>query len=179
MALLLQNGYVELPSRVAVGEIELEVPGLWEGPPDSLDLSLVADRPTSREAALRLYWLVQRLTHALDAATSRRTVTVILVGYQSSPQAMNELLEFARVLIVDGSLPSERMLGPILRLRLPSTATSQLDGIAEVAEAMSNKPAARELQRLIEGASAGATVVSDRYRAWIEESFSSHRSADA
>ncbi|WP_164990397.1 hypothetical protein [Agromyces albus] len=177
--MLTENGYIEVSSPITIGDIQLEVPGLWEGPPDSLDLSVIADRPASREAALRLFWLVQRLVRALDAAGSRRTMTVILVGFQSSPQGMGELLELARVLVVDGSLPTERMLGPLLRLRLPSTATAQLDGIAEVAEAISKKRAARELHRLVQAASAGATVVSDRYKAWIDESFASPRSTDA
>lgn len=160
-----------MPPHVKVGSIQLDVPNLWESPPENMDLSLVIDRPDSRESTLRLYWLVQRLTRALDSASSRRTVTVILISDPSPYTGLNELLEFARVLVVDGSLATQRMIGPLLRLRLPATATAQLDGIAEVAAAVSKNSSARDLLRLIHAAGAGANIVSDRYRTWIEESF--------
>ena len=164
--------------HVTIGDVQLEVPNLWESPPESMDLSLITDRPDSRESALRLYWLVQRLARALDSAVSRRTVTVILIGEPAANTSLSELLELARVLVVDGSLATERMIGPLLRLRLPATATSQLDGIAEVADAIGKRQSARDLLRLIHAASAGASVVSDRYRAWLDESFAKRRSSD-
>ena len=160
-----------MSSHVKIGSVQLDVPNLWESPPENMDLSLVIDRPNSRESTLRLYWLVQRLTRALDSASSRRTVTVIVVSDPSPYTDINELLEFARVLVVDGSLATQRMIGPLLRLRLPATATSQLDGIEEVAAAVSKNSSARDLLRLIHAASAGANIVSDRYRTWIDESF--------
>lgn len=178
LRLLVDNGYVEIPSPVKIGGVQLDVPNLWESPPENMDLSLVVDRPDSRESTLRLYWLVQRLTRALDSAGSRRTVTVILISEPSPYTALNELLEFARVLVVDGSLATERMIGPILRLRLPATATSQLDGITEVAAAIGKDQSARDLLRLIHAASSGASMVSDRYRAWIDESFLSRGISD-
>ena len=79
---------------------------------------------------------------------------------------------------MDGSLATERMIGPLLRLRLPATATSQLYGIAEVVEMIGKKQYARDLLRLVDAASAGASVVSDRYRAWLDESFVIRRSSD-
>lgn len=176
--LLVDNGYVEMSPQVTIGDIQLEIPNLWESPPENMDLSLIIDRPDSRESALQLYWLVQRLARALDSAISRRTVTVILIGEPSPNTGLSELLELARVLVVDGSLATERMIGPLLRLRLPATATSQLDGIAEVAAAIGKKQSARDLLRLIHAASAGASVVSDRYRAWLDESFANRRSSD-
>jgi hypothetical protein len=164
--------------QVTIGDVQLEVPNLWESPPENMDLSLIIDRPDSRESSLQLYWLIQRLARALDSATSRRTVTVILIGEPSPNTGLSELLELARVLVVDGSLATERMIGPLLRLRLPATSTSRLDGIAEVTDAIGKKHSARDLLRLIHGASAGASVVSDRYRAWLDESFGNRRSWD-
>lgn len=178
LRLLVDNGYIEMRSEVKIGGIQLDVANLWESPAENMDLSLVVDRPNSRESNLRLYWLVQRLTRALDSANSRRTVTVILISEPSPYTGLSELLEFARVLVVDGSLPTERMIGPLLRLRLPATATSQLDGIAEVAAAIGNNESARELLRLIHAAGSGASMVSDRYRAWIDESFLSRGRSD-
>jgi hypothetical protein len=178
VGLLVDNGYVEVSPQLAIGDVQLDVPNLWESPSENMDLSLVFDRPGSRESGLKLYWLVQRLTRALDSASSRRTVTVILIGEPSSNTGLTELLDFARVLVVDGSLATERMIGPLLRLRLPATATSQLDGIAEVVDAIAKKRSARDLLRLIQAASAGANVVSDRYQAWLDESFANKGGSD-
>ncbi|MDU0326310.1 hypothetical protein RWH43_06010 [Microbacterium sp. KSW2-21] len=174
-SLLRGNGYTEVVAPITVGDITLEVNGLWEGPPESLDISLIADRPDTREATLRLFWLVQRLVRALDAASSRRTVTVVLVGNRASHTGMGEFMELARVLVVDGSLPTPRMLGPLLPLQLPATAVAQLDGSAQVAAAVGRKRHSAELLRLVHAANAGASVVSDRYKAWIDESFASYR----
>lgn len=178
-ALLVNNGYVELSQQVTIGTVELNISGLWESPLENLDLTIIIDRPGSRETALQLYWLVQRLARALDSASSRRTVTVVLIGQPSPTTDLGELLELARVLPVDGSLETERMIAPLLRLQLPATATSQLDGIAEVADSVANEPAARDLLRLIHAASGGANMVSDRYREWLDESFARGEALDA
>ena len=177
--LLVNNGYVEVAPRVNIGDVELDVPNLWESPVENLDLTLIVDGPGSRESALQLYWLLQRLARALDAASSRRTLTVIMIGEPSASTDLGELLELARVLRVDGSIPTDRMIGPLLRLQLPATATSQLDGIEEVAKAITKESAARDLIGLIQAASAGANSVSDRYRGWLDESFSRKESSDA
>jgi len=178
--LLADNGYLEVSPQVTIGDVQLDVPNLWESPPENMDLTLIIDRPDSRESVLRLYWLVQRLARALDSASSRRTVTVILIGEPSPNTGLSELLELARVLVVDGSLETERMIGPLLRLQLPPTATanSQLDGIAEVAHAVARNGSARDLLRLINAASAGANMVSDRYSAWLSESFANRGRSD-
>lgn len=174
--LLLANGYVEIPTDLTIGDIQLEAPGLWESPPESMDLSLIVGRPDSRESTLRLYWLVQRLARALDSVGSRRTVTVIVIGRPSVAAGLNELLELARVLVVDGSLATERMIGPLLRLRLPASASIQLNGIHQVAETISGAVLAKELLRLVSAATVGENVVTDRYRGWLEESFVRPRS---
>ncbi|WP_146087863.1 hypothetical protein [Rathayibacter sp. AY1D2] len=179
ITLLVDNGYVEVPSQVKIGDVELDVPDLWESPRENMDLTLIVDRPETRESTSRLYWLVQRLARALDSASSRRTVTVILIGEPSSNINLSELFELARVLPVNGMLATERMIGPLLRLQLPATATSQLDGIAEVTAAIKEKPDADDLLRLIYAASAGASVVSDRYRVWLDESFARMEGSDA
>lgn len=169
--LLENHGYIHLPQEVTIGDVQLLIPYLLEGPSESLDLSLVSDRPDSRESALRLYWLVQRLVRALDAAGSRRTVTVVLIGQSSGQAGLNDLQELSRVLVVDGSLPTDRMIGPLLKLRLPVTAIEQSDGIAEVSESISHKHFAHDLSRLVQAATSSANAVSDRYRGWIDEAF--------
>lgn len=176
--LLADNGYVKLPTALSLGKIQLEVPDLWESQPANLDLSLVAHQPKTREASLSLYWLVQRLTRALDAMASRRTVTVILIGKPVSGASTKELLELARVLTVDGSLATERMIGPLLKLSLPATATFQRDGIDRVTDSFSEKKTSESLLKLVKAADAGALAVSDQYRTWLDSSFTNRSSTD-
>lgn len=171
VAVLRSNGYAPLARSQTIGGVALEVEGLWEGPKATLDLSLVGDRPSSREDVLRLHWRVQSLARALDAAQSRRTLTVILVGIGSTDQRTSDLLELARLLVVDGSLPVPRMLAPLLPLRLPATAATELDGLDEVASAVERGSRGRELAPLVRVADDGASAVTERYLAWLDQTF--------
>lgn len=169
--LLEANGYSTIPTEVTIGDVQLDVPGLWEGPSDSLDLTIVADSPSSREEELGLYWIVQRLARALDELGSRRTVTLVLIGSANLQQSEVELLELARVLIVDGSLPTARMMGPILRFQLPPTAEGHRDGIEVVSDTISKTAEGRHLTAILQAAVSGNRAVTERYRFWIEEAF--------
>lgn len=173
--LLVANGYSAMPAAITIGDVNLEIPGLWQGPSDTLDLTIVAARPSSREEESRLYWVVQRLTRALDASGSRRTITLVLVGGMQLGRNEADLLELARVLVVDGSLSTERMMGPVLRLQLPATADGHRDGIKVVAEAISRSPDSRHLAALLQAASSGTYAVTERYRSWVEEAFQTNR----
>jgi len=176
--LLMANGYSPMPSEIMIGEVQLHLSGLWQGPSDSLDLTIVADRPSSREEESRLYWIVQRLTRALDVSGSRRTVTLILVGAMPVGRNESDLLELARVLVVDGSLTTERMMGPVLRLQLPTSADGYRDGVRVVADTISPGPDRQHLAELIQAAPAGSRAVAEKYRAWIEEAFRTNRGSD-
>lgn len=178
-ALLVANGYTLMPDTIAIGDINLDIPDLWQGPSETLDLTIVADRPSSREEELRLYWLVQRLTRALDAIESRRTLTLVLIGRSALIRVEAALLESARVLVVDGSLSTERMVAPLLRLRLPLGSEGHENGIQAMAAVIAGKPDSRPLTALLHAAPAGARVVSERYRSWINEAFQGNRDSDA
>lgn len=178
-ALLVANGYTLMPDKIVIGDVDLEIEGLWQGPSETLDLTVVTDRPSSREDESRLYWLVQRLTRALDAIESRRTVTLVLIGRPVPSRIESGLLELARVLVVDGSLATHRMMGPLLRLQLPPGSEGHQNGIQAVAEIIAGKPDSRPLSALLQTAPRGARAVTERYRAWVNEAFQENRESDA
>lgn len=171
VSLLAENGYSPLARTQKIADVEVDMGGVWEGPSGSLDLSFVVDRPPTREDGLRLYWTVQRLARALDAAHSRRTLTVILVGETGGDRNPFGLLEIARVLVVDGTLPVERMLAPLRPIHLPPSATTEIDGLNEVLEELERAPQRRELVKLVRAAETGASSVQEQYLAWVEDSF--------
>lgn len=177
--LLVANGYALMPDRIRIGDVELDIPMLWQGPSETLDLTIVTDRPSSREEESRLYWLLQRLTRALDAIESRRTVTLVLMGRPVPSRIESGLLELARVLVVDGSLTTDRMIGPLLRLQLPPSSEGHQNGIQAVAEVIAGKPDSRPLAALLQTAPLGAHAVTERYRSWVHEAFQGNRDSDA
>ena len=167
---LAQNGYQAIASPLVLGEISLDIDDVFEGPANSLDLAVILARPTSREQGLSHHWQIQRLARALDSATSRRTITVILVGGVSDSRLRSELQTVARVLGVVDSLPVARQLAPLLRLELPALSQSMLDGIAHVKSAISGRYKG-ELSNLLALTGDGERAVRDAYVSWIDGAF--------
>ena len=151
---LVDSGYTILPSPLQLGEISLDIDLVCSGPTDRLDLVVIADRPETREEGLRLYWQIQRLARALDAAGSRRTITVVVVGGVDDPRLSADLPTVARVLGVDASLPIRRLVPPPLALRLPAATQTTLDAIAQLRAAVKGRHSAALLE-LVQSAAAG------------------------
>lgn len=170
------NGYARLTGMLTVGAINLEIEQAWTGPAGTLDLALVYPRPNSLADESKIYWEVQRIVRALDAAGSQRTITTILVGAPdpSGPELRkweSELQSLARVLFVDGHLPAERLLAPLRRLVLPSTEEHISDGVAVLDEVITRGHRAQELRALLTAAKDGPRSVEARYFSWIEQAF--------
>lgn len=172
------NGYARLIGTLNIGAINLEIHEAWTGPAGTLDLAVVYPRPNSLADESKIYWEVQRLVRALDAAGSQRTITTILVG-PSDPSRHelrkweSELQSLARVLLVDGHLPAERLLAPLRRLVLPSPEERIYDGVGLLDEAITRGRRALELRALLAAAKDGPRSVEARYFSWIEQAFSS------
>lgn len=170
------NGYSRLIGSLTIGEISLEIDEVWMGPEGTLDLAVVYPRPSSRADESKIYWEVQRLVRALDAAGSQRTITTILVGPSEpfGPELRkweSELQSLARVLFVDGHLPVARSLAPLRRLVLPSIEERIFDGVELLHEAISGVHQAPELRTLLAAAKDGPQSVEARYFSWIEQAF--------
>lgn len=167
-ALLKREGYEPIRAPFTVGRIEFQIDGLFAGPADTLTLVLVLDGPTSREEAGNLYWLTQRLVRALDAEGSRRSVTAVLVGGNPTDRVVAELQSIARVLLLDGSLPTDRMLAPLVRLETRQAAPSFSNGLALLATYLEGTPQTSGLSTLLEAARQGPKAVEESLQHWIE-----------
>ena len=176
-ALLERSGYTRLPRHFGIGDIALEVDDVWSGPSGTLDLALVSPRPHSRARSSELYWGVQRLVRALEAADSQRTITIILIESSEATssevrRAEVELQTLARVLIVDSDIPVERALAPLMALELPPVEERELDGVGMVEHTIRGKRRSSELTSLLAAAKDGQRAVEARYMAWIDQAFS-------
>ena len=182
-ALLEDNGYTRLPQRLDIGGVALEIDNAWNGPPGTLDLAIVTARPNTRSTSSQLYWGVQRLVRALEAADSQRTLTVILIGADETPgpetrRSETELQTLARVLIADPDAPVDRALAPLIQLELPSVEERELDGVGMVEDTIHGVRRAVELTALLTAAKDGSRAVEARYMAWIDQAFSSTSGAN-
>lgn len=167
---LVSTGYARLKSPLQIGDITLDLESVYIGPDDRLDLVAIVDQPESREDGLRVHWQIQRLARALDAAGSRRSISIILLGAPSSHQLVADLQTLARVLPVDGSLPVRRLVAPLLNLSLPDATQSPLDGGAQVRETIRGHYATALLE-ISAAAQLGKDAVEAQYAAWIDQSF--------
>lgn len=169
---LADTGYSVLSTPFKLGEISIDLDLVCSGPADRLDLAVIADRPDTREEALRLYWQIQRLARALDAAESRRTITVVVVGGIEDTRLLADLQSVARVLAVDESLPVRRLIAPLLNLELPETTHSTLDGMAQVLTSINGRHSAA-LRGIVHSAPEGPEAVTKNYASWVNEAFPS------
>lgn len=172
---LIETGYLELSTPLQLGEISLDLESVYTGPADRLDLAVIVYRPETREQGSRLYWQIQRLARALDAAGSRRTITVVAIGGIDDSRLLADLQTAARVLIVDDSLPVRRLLAPLLDLELPEAAQGALNGMAQVRAAVKGQHSAALLD-IVEAAPHGVESVTATYSSWVDEAFATRRS---
>lgn len=174
---LIDTGYSALPTPLQVGEIPLDLESVYRGPVDRLDLAVVVEHPGTREESLRLYWQVQRLARALDAAGSRRTITVLVIGGIDDNRLLTDLQTISRVLPVDHSLPVRRLIAPLLNLKPPGSIQGTVNGMAQVRTSLKG-PYSATLSRIVESAVDGSNAVMKTYAAWVDEAFSTRRGCD-
>ncbi len=171
---LITTGYSELPKPLQLGEISLDLESVYSGPIDRLDLAVIVDSPNTREEGFRLYWQIQRLARALDAAGSRRTITVVAIGGIDDNRVLADLQAVARVLTVDESLPVRRLIAPLLNLVLPRATQEALDGMTQ-ARAFVKGRHNTALLEILDSASDGVDSVTMTYAAWVDKAFSTRR----
>lgn len=170
--LLASEGYRLIDPPFLVGDVLLDLEGILEGPAETLSLVMVASAPANREERHRLYWSVQRLARALDAAGSLRSVTVVLsASSQVTAEFVSEVQSLARVLTFDEKLPMRRYLAPLLRLELSASESESHNGLERLETYVRGKRSGKELLTLIAAARDGAPAVRDRLRVWMDDSF--------
>lgn len=172
--ILASNGYQRIRSPFQIGEITIAIDDVLEGPPDTLSMVVVIDHPQTRADHNRMYWSLQRLARALDAANSQRSLTVVLVGVAKASLAnLAEIQSIARVLVVNEGLPLAQYLAPLLRLELPAGVKAARDGIERLDQHVHGKKSAKTLTELLESSRSGKKAVQEVYAKWIDDAFAS------
>ncbi len=90
------HGYLHLALPFEVAGVPFAFAAAMVGPPGTLDLVVVADTVTDRNADLLRE--ITALGRALDVVDSRRTLTAILVGPRPDAETLNDLGSTCRVL---------------------------------------------------------------------------------
>lgn len=169
LKVLEENGYSKSPV-LQIGGISIEFDAAYVSPPDRLGIAVVAHLPESVEAGSALYWQIQRLARALESVNSRRSITVIVIGGLGDTRLLSDLRTAARVLVVDSSLPVQRLVAPLLDFQVPSMTGEAVSGLSQLRRSIRGRysPA---LTGLLEAAPEGAKSVESAYLRWVDESF--------
>lgn len=164
------SGYQPRQSPLIVASVPFEFTAMLLGSTRSLDLIVVVD--TLIENDIRVRQKVEGLSRALDLASSRRPLTIVLVGPLPSPAVMDSLTRVSRVLPVGtptGETALEFLrdaLAVLLPLEIPATSETVLDPLGTVREAFaaSGGVVSRDVEALIDASVRGADSVRERFR---------------
>lgn len=170
---LASNGYQLVGSPFQIGDIELDIDDVLEGPSGTLSMAVVVDHPRTREGRQRVYWSLQRLARALDAAGSQRSLTaVLIVDGGTLPDDLGDIQSLARVLVVSEGLRPDQSLAPLLRLELPAGVRAERDGIERLERHVRGKKSASQLLGLLASSRTGKEAVEATFESWIDDAFS-------
>jgi hypothetical protein len=169
MAVLEGAAFERLPKPLSVAGTEFDFEAAARGTQQSHDLVLVA---TDQIPGPRLQRLVAGLARSLDVASSRRPMTLVLIGNIAATDRI-ELERFARVLSIDSSTLDanqiEQAIAVLLPLKLPTDVLVHgSDPINEVMAALGLK-ATSEHVALIKAAADGTEAVREMLRTFANE----------
>lgn len=120
LEILERAGFEKLPKPLTVVGTEFDFEAAARGTGTSHDLVLIATDQVPRK---RLQRLVAGLARSLDLASSRRPISLVLLGTIAARER-SELERYARVLAVGSSSPSiseiEEVIAVLLPLKLPN-----------------------------------------------------------
>lgn len=166
---VLENaGFEKLPKPLTVVGTEFDFEAAARGTGTSHDLVLIA---TDQVPTRRLQRLVAGLARSLDLASSRRPVSLVLLGTIAASERV-ELERYARVLPVGSSSPSiseiEEAIAVLLPLKLPNA--DLVHGNDPVNEVMGNLGISKDSSdhiALVRVAADGADAVREKLRRYL------------
>lgn len=164
--LLADARYEPVPQPAEVAGVPFEFAALLAGE-RSLDLVAIVDLALDRDdSAVRAR--IEGLASALDLVTSRRALTVVLVGPLRGPDLVRALVHVARVITV-GTLgeQDDKALRSALSVLLPLEVATGSDNLAEVWEDARGR-LAREHPALTAGVFAAAGSGAQKVGAALE-----------
>lgn len=168
LAVLESAGFEKLPKPLTVVGTEFDFEAAARGTGTSHDLVLIA---TDQVHARRLQRLIAGLARSLDLASSRRPVSLVLLGAIAAGERI-ELERFARVLSVGSSAPTlseiEEAIAVLLPLKLPSAdLVHGNDPVNEVMGALGISKDTSDHIALVNAAADGAEAVRETLRRYV------------
>lgn len=176
-------GYRERESKTAIASVPFEFSAILVGSDRALDLIVVID--TLVEPELRIRQKVEGLGRALDLVTSRRPLTVILVGPAPKATTIQALSRVCRVLSVGtptGPKADEYLtdaLAVLLPLELPAVSDAIVDPLSDVRQRLGKRAddaAEQMVKALLEASSQGPEPVRETLRSELQSGFPSESS---
>lgn len=168
LAQLESAGFERLPSPLVVAGATFDFDAAARGTVYSHDLVVVA---LTSQAPARLVRLLSGLNLTLDRVSSRRPVTLVLLGNALDAPAYADLERNARVLTIESDDPSEEeireAIAILLPLDIPPTGRQGRDALAEV-EAVVGREWSEEHRDLVEAAASGSEAVRDAFQEYVD-----------
>ncbi len=170
LAVLENSGFERLPKPLTIVGTEFDFEAAVRGTTTSHDLVVIA---TDQVPPRRLRRLVAGLARSLDLASSRRPVSLVLLGGLAAADR-TELERYARILPIVSSTAGiadiEDAIAVLLPLKLPNAdLVHGSDPINEVLASLSPVRATPDHIALINAAADGPEVVRDTLRRYANE----------
>ncbi len=162
-------GFRRMPVPFVIGGLQVEASGAFVGAEPSPDLVVIGD--TVAQSPPRLQQIIEGVGRALDMMSSRRPLTLVLVGPRPGSAALSAMSRYARVLPV-GEVADEaslrNWLAVLLPLQLPEPHEAGGDTATLELLARVESPLARDL---VSFAATGEEAVAERFHALVDEPF--------
>jgi hypothetical protein len=171
--LLESAGYRSLPLPFTVAGVPFDFAALLVGSNRSLDLVVVIDTLTDPESRIRQK--LESISRALDLVSSRRALTIILVGPPPRATILEALAKVGRVLVVgtptgEGADRSVKdALAVLLPLDLPDASESVVDPFIEVRKWLPPTDHDDTLTAVLDASFQGPDAVREAFRAILVE----------
>jgi hypothetical protein len=170
--ILTNAGYRHRTTPVTVASVRFEFAALLLGSDRANDLIIVIDTLIDGEERIRQK--VEGLSRALDLVTSRRPLTVVLVGPPPRPTIVEALARVSRVLTVGTPTGdnADRFLADtlavLLPLSLPDASEAVVDPLGEVRRQLPTDIDQDALVPLFAAAPSGTEAVQEALRELLE-----------
>ena len=169
VGLMVDAGLEIVPNDLEVGGVTFRFTLVLSGGERSLDLILVSDAQDETE---RLPQKISALGRALDFVGSRRSLTVVVIGWEPSEEARTALSRLARVLVVPIGAPISVLrdaLLVLLPLTASSTIASEYDSTAELTALAGSEAQAIRESEILDPGLVDSIAVREALRRWLVE----------
>ena len=172
VSMLSDIGYEARTPPMSIGSIPFEFAAMLTTE-RSLDLIVIID--TLEDPEDRIHQKLDGLSRALDLVSSRRPLTVVLVGPTPRPAAMEALATFARVLPIgtpvgeDAGESLRDSLAVLLPLVLPQATDEPAQSWRDVRQRLLDTHLSDDPTSLLDAATDGSEAVQDALRASLAQ----------